>query len=241
MRLELRCHMGRESGAMGLTLCPARCQSVYNVSQDKSRKACVRCSGHRILLCGWSMVRGALVCCVNSSRRTTIGRGDYCPWLRDITKSMTQEKLCMVKETMHKRGVKLCLVENKGFWRRQEQWQREASQNSSRRNTELVLAWWKFHVLWAGVSEETDFDVVESVQQECEEWRLFYLIYTYAEEQWRLSTACPRGRCGPNPVLESVENSTGSTSSKENGEQCSEIHGMLPMPSGITNAREQTV
>ena len=47
-------------------------------------------------------------------------------------------------------------------------------------------------------------------------------------EQWRW----------PNSLLGSVKCSTGSTASKENGEECGETHGMLPRVNGITNARE---
>ena len=75
---------------------------------------------------------------------------------------------------------------------------------------------------------------------------LLFVEWNHAPGDQRNSGDCPeldlRGEQWrwPNSLLGSVKCSTGSTASKENGEECGEMHGMLPRVSGITNAREHS-
>ena len=75
---------------------------------------------------------------------------------------------------------------------------------------------------------------------------LLFVEWNHAPGDQRNSGDCPeldlRGEQWrwPNSLLGSVKCSTGSTASKENGEECGETHGMLPRVSGITNAREHS-
>ena len=99
-------------------------------------------------------------------------------------------------------------------------------------------------------SSRNVFNVFGWVQRDGEEWRHFMFIslwsITHVPGDQRNSGDCPeldlRGEQwrGPNSLLGSVKYSTGSTASKENGEECGKMHRMLPRVSGITNAREHS-
>ena len=75
---------------------------------------------------------------------------------------------------------------------------------------------------------------------------LLFVEWNHAPGDQRNSGDCPeldlRGEQWrwPNSFLASVRCSTGSTASKENGEECGETHGMPPRVGCITNAREHS-